>query len=109
MKNVICPYCNKQAELVSSREIFRRNYDKLYLCRGCQAWVGSHPDTDEPKGTLAKEPLRILRQRVHKNFDKMWKGTDFPHKKRGIQLAKLLKGLIGFLVSRNKERNTLQK
>ena len=60
-----CPYCAGRVELVSNAVIYRREYGSwpyLYLCAACDAYVGLHPDTDIPLGTLANLELREARK-----------------------------------------------
>lgn len=65
----LCPYCAGGVELVENSEIYGgRTFGKwpyAYLCRPCNAYVGLHPDTDIPLGTLANVELREARK-VHK-------------------------------------------
>ena len=73
-REVLCPYCGVNAELVDSTRVYRRSYGKLWLCQPCQAWVGVHKDSrsNRPKGSLAKESLRKLRIEAHAVFDPTW-------------------------------------
>lgn len=74
---VTCGYCGQPAELVDSAEVYEgRSYGPIYLCRPCQAWVGVHPGTEEPLGTLARAELRALRRQAHEAFDPRWKGLN---------------------------------
>lgn len=60
-----CPYCSGPVELVNNSAIYRREYGDwpyAYLCRPCDAYVGLHPDTDIPLGTLANADLRKARK-----------------------------------------------
>lgn len=58
----VCRYCSGCVELVSNAEIYNgREYGDwpyAYLCADCDAYVGLHPDTDIPLGTLADAKLR---------------------------------------------------
>lgn len=67
-----CPHCTGTVELVSNAEIYGgREYGDwpyAYLCRGCDAYVGLHPDTDLPLGTLAGKELREARKSVKPGF-----------------------------------------
>lgn len=45
-----------------------------YLCHDCGAYVGLHPKTDIPLGTLADKPLREARKSCKKPFDALWRG-----------------------------------
>lgn len=62
----VCSGCGGQVELVSNDEIYGRGYGDwpfAYLCRPCDAYVGLHPNTDIPLGTLANKALREERKR----------------------------------------------
>lgn len=71
---VICPYCEGRAVLVDSAEVYSRSYGMIWLCRPCGAYVGVHKGSPsaEPKGTLAKPELRLLRKQAHEAFDPLW-------------------------------------
>ncbi len=80
--NVICPYCNNKAELVSGEKIYPHRKDlywlNFYLCEPCDAYVGTHKkgfnqNGTKPLGTLANEELRSIRSVAHKHFDPLWK------------------------------------
>ena len=69
-----CRYCGDVVELVRNSEIYNgRSYGDwpfAYLCSGCHAYVGLHPDTDIPLGTLADSELRSVRNRSKAVFHK---------------------------------------
>lgn len=61
-----CPYCDGEVRLVSNDAIYGRTYGDwpyVYLCKPCDAYVGLHPSTDLPLGTLANRELREARKR----------------------------------------------
>lgn len=75
---MICQYCNNQAKLVKGNVIYNSAFKTIgdkwfWYCKPCVAWVGCHPDTDKPLGTLAKSRLRMLRHEAHEYFDRLWK------------------------------------
>lgn len=74
-KPTICRYCGSPVVYTSNAEIYGREYGdgKCYLCRNCRSFVGVHPGTDIPLGTLANEELRRYRKAAHFWFDKIWK------------------------------------
>ncbi len=39
----------------------------------CNSYVGVHPGTKTPKGTLANRELRLKRIQAHRIFDEIWK------------------------------------
>lgn len=64
-------------ELVDNSEIYNgKSYGEwsyAYLCRSCGAYVGLHPGTDIPLGTLADKPLRDDRQKAKAVFNQLWR------------------------------------
>lgn len=81
--NVICPYCNKEAELTTGKEIYPKRKDlfklNFWICRECKAYVGCHRpkvgqgNGTKPMGTLANQHLRSMRSSAHRHFDPIWK------------------------------------
>lgn len=60
-----CPYCDGTPRIVNNAEIYGREYGEwpyAILCDGCGAYVGLHPHTDVPIGTLADKRLRKARK-----------------------------------------------
>ncbi len=45
----------------------------IYLCKGCDAYVGVHKGTSKPLGILANAELRSWKKRAHFYFDQIWK------------------------------------
>jgi hypothetical protein len=73
---VICPYCDKPAELVDSAVIYQgKSYGWAYLCKCVNGWayVGCHKGTKRPLGKLADRELRYWKQRAHEALDPIWK------------------------------------
>lgn len=77
MKDVICNYCGRKAELVDSKVIYGTSYGKMYLCRRCNAYVGCHKGTDRPLGRLADAELRYWKKAAHAVFDPLWRQGRF--------------------------------
>lgn len=78
MQEVICPYCGNTAEFTDSAEIYHgHGYGMIYLCRPCDAYVGTHKGTDKPLGRLANAELRRWKIAAHGAFDPLWKGGEF--------------------------------
>jgi hypothetical protein len=69
-----CPYCAQLSVFIASSEeaYYGRDYGPLYICRPCKAWVGCHPGTKVPLGSLANVTLRHLRISVKSLFDPLW-------------------------------------
>lgn len=77
MTTAACPYCGKQAELVTGSAMYPHRPDlaskRFWRCSPCRAWVGCHPGTREPLGRLANSELRRAKQDAHEAFDPIWK------------------------------------
>jgi hypothetical protein len=76
-----CPYCKSRANLVTGLKIYPHRKDLsdkfFYLCQPCDAYVGCHPRSKTPLGTLANGSLRKLRAYAHEFFDPLWKNKIF--------------------------------
>jgi hypothetical protein len=76
-QTVTCNYCGNPAELVPSSEIYQSgaDYGPLWLCRRCDAYVGTHKNSKDhkPMGRLANAELRGMRKAAHKAFDPLWR------------------------------------
>jgi hypothetical protein len=71
---MICPYCNEEAVFMSTEEYYGRDYGtNIYVCRPCDATVGTHGNSRHALGTLANKELRELRKEVHALFDPLWR------------------------------------
>lgn len=77
MKDVICDYCGRKAELVDSKVIYGTSYGMMYLCRHCNAYVGCHKGTDRPLGRFADAELRYWKKAAHAVFDPLWRQGRF--------------------------------
>lgn len=63
-----CRYCGPDTpvSLVSNSEIYGREYGDwpyAYFCKSCDSYIGVHPNTDIPLGTLANRELREARKK----------------------------------------------
>lgn len=66
-----CRYCGGPVTLVNNAEIYGRSYGDwpfAYRCSPCDAFVGLHPLTDIPLGTLANKELREARKTAKAAF-----------------------------------------
>ncbi len=69
----ICPYCKGKTELIDSAEVYDGvSYGLMYICRGCNAYVGCHKDSSKSLGRLADEELRRYKNCAHLIFDMIW-------------------------------------
>ena len=74
--DILCPYCGNSAKFMTSKEFYGRDYGtNLYVCRPCDARIGTHERTANALGTLAKAELRELRRVAHSLFDPLWRGV----------------------------------
>ena len=73
-----CPYCQSLSVLVDSAAIYNgQSYGNAYVCENypeCDTYVGCHPDSANPVGTLANAQLREWRKKAHAIFDQIWMG-----------------------------------
>lgn len=74
-----CRYCGDHVYLVSNAEIYRgREFGEwpyVYWCEVCDAYVGLHPNTDLPLGTLANKELREARKSGKSAFIRLQKNN----------------------------------
>lgn len=74
---VTCPLCKRKAELVTSELFYGTDYgNNIYVCRRCDAYVGTHGRSKKPMGSLAWPELRKARRMAHSMFDQMWQRGD---------------------------------
>lgn len=70
----ICPYCDNPTEYVDSQVIYGRSYGMIYICKPCNAWVGTHKSNRTVAlGRLANSELREAKKEAHEYFDRLWK------------------------------------
>jgi hypothetical protein len=67
-----CPYCGEKPELVDSIVVYGKSYGNMYLCKPCDAYVGTHWGTHKPLGRLANDELRAWKKVAHASFDPLW-------------------------------------
>lgn len=85
-----CQHCGQEAEWVENKEVYGRNYGSSYmiwLCRPCDAFVGCHQNTKQPKGRfLAKADLREARKKAHAVIDPLWQSGKYKRRTVYIRL-----------------------
>ncbi|RAW91466.1 MULTISPECIES: zinc-finger-containing protein [unclassified Photorhabdus] len=72
---VRCRYCCGHITIAHHEKIFGKAYSKwpwLYICTSCCAYVGMHPFTDIPLGTLADKATRNARLSSKRYFEEIW-------------------------------------
>lgn len=77
-----CPACGQSARLVPASTVYGGSLPDRYLwlcdCTAGLYYVGCHPGTTDPLGTLADRGLRNLRRIVHDWLDPIWKQGRVP-------------------------------
>ncbi len=72
--------CGRRAELVTGQVIYPGRADlytkRFWLCDPCDAYVGCHPGSTRPLGTLAGPELRRARMRAHNALDPLWRHAE---------------------------------
>jgi hypothetical protein len=72
---LLCQFCQQPARFMASSAHLYEGRDRgpVWECPGtCGAYVGCHPDTTDPLGSLADYRLRQARMKAHALFDPMW-------------------------------------
>ncbi len=72
-----CPHCGGSVRFASNDVVYGRTFGEwpwLYICenRPCRAYVGTHPHTSIPLGTLATAEIRAARKRAKELFNPLW-------------------------------------
>ncbi|PRC92627.1 hypothetical protein S2091_2682 [Solimicrobium silvestre] len=91
----ICPHCKSAVELVNNSEIYGREYGEwpwAYRCEGddCDSYVGLHPFTNIPLGTLANEDVRDARKKAKNIFNPIWQSRGMTRSAAYAWLAEAL-------------------
>lgn len=79
-----CPFCGNKIVFVNNKEIYGKSYGnaKVYLCRKCNAYTGTHYGTNVAVGVLANKEMRALRVKCHNIFDSIWRSCKNTRNKR---------------------------
>lgn len=75
-----CPYCHSSVAVAENKVIYGKpvgEWPYVYLCQNadCKSYVGIHPETDIPLGTLANAQTRTARIRARDLFNSYLLGT----------------------------------
>lgn len=71
----VCPHCGRSCSIVNNAEIYGREFGEwpwAVMCQGCRSYVGLHPFTGIPLGTLATAPIRAARKEAKAAFNPLW-------------------------------------
>ncbi|KVP48431.1 zinc-finger-containing protein [Burkholderia ubonensis] len=93
-----CPYDGGPVEIVNNSAIYGRAYGEwpwAFLCRTCRAYVGLHPFTGIPLGTLADAATREARKRAKAAFNPIWQSGAMTRTDAYVWLAQQLGIAVG--------------
>lgn len=74
-----CCLCGGNVRIGTHQELYGRDFSDwpyVYLCEVCGAYVGLHPFTAIPLGTLADKQTRDARKNCKLPFERIWKSGD---------------------------------
>lgn len=90
---VVCNFCHGFVRVGTHKEIYGRDFSDwpwVYLCESCGAYVGLHPFTSIPLGTLADKATRQARKECKPYFEKLWRNGEMSRTRAYEWLAKQL-------------------
>lgn len=73
--------CGGAVRLANNSEVYGESqgyWPFVYICHTCRAYVGLHPHTDIPLGTLADATTRLARQSAKAAFNPLWQSGGLP-------------------------------
>jgi len=75
-----CPYCDSPVGMSSNIQVYGQTYGTwpwIFLCTNpfCMAYVGMHPFTNIPLGTLADKRTREARKKAKEVFNPLWQSA----------------------------------
>ncbi len=88
-----CNHCNGMVMLIPNSAIYGRSYGDwpyAYACTECDAYVGLHPHTDLPLGTLANKEERQARMENKRAFVQLQERLGISRREAYSWLAKEL-------------------
>lgn len=84
----ICCHCSGNVMVVNNSKIYGREYGDwpwAYLCDSCGSYVGMHPFTNIPLGSLATKEIREARKSCKPYFTRMLSAKKI-HRSEGYRL-----------------------
>lgn len=93
-----CRFCQSHVRVATHQEVYGRDYSDwpwVYLCDNCGAYVGIHPFTNIPLGTLADKATRDARKNCKKPFEAIWRSGLMRRSEAYIWLAAQLNIPVG--------------
>lgn len=91
-----CVNCDSKVEIVSNAAIYGREYGEwpwAFKCTCCDSYVGMHPYTNIPLGSLADVETRAARKRAKSVFNPLWQSGHMSRSEAYAWLA----GKLGIL------------
>ena len=88
-----CHLCGESCGIVNNSEIYGREFGTwpwAVKCIGCGAYVGLHPFTGIPLGTLADKAMRDARSAAKNAFNPLWQDGTMTRSEAYAWLAKEL-------------------
>lgn len=88
-----CPYCKNLPVLCHYEDKlypYRQDYGPVWVCCGCDAFVGCHKGTAIPLGFLANKAYRDARVYAHSMFDQIWKNGEMKRGEAYKRMAEIL-------------------
>lgn len=76
-----CPNCGSKVWIGSNATIYGKEFGEwpwALMCTGCDSYVGLHPFTGIPLGTLATPEIRAARKKAKAAFNPLWEGDGAP-------------------------------
>lgn len=76
-RGIRCPYCGSNTRVIDSGIVYGQGFGWLVACTRypqCDAFVGCHPRSMRPLGSVADAATRAARVKAHKVFDVAWRG-----------------------------------
>ena len=70
-----CPHCGSEVWIGGNERIYGQPFGEwpwALMCSGCDSYVGLHPFTGIPLGTLATRPMRDARKQAKAAFNPLW-------------------------------------
>jgi len=89
-----CDTCqSNEIEILNNSKVYGREYGEwpwVYYCNSCKSYVGMHPYTNIPLGTLADRKTRSARSDVKAIFNPLWQKGFITRNEAYSRLSKAL-------------------
>lgn len=88
-----CNNCGGEVKIIHHDDLYGRAYSDwpwMYKCSGCDSYVGMHPFTNIPLGTLADSETREARKQCKSIFERLFKRGKMTRSEAYARLAEKL-------------------